>query len=258
MSETVITEVHQGVATVTLNRPDVHNAYDDHLVDDLLDALHRLRVHPEVRAVVLTARGRHFCTGADLNWLQRTTRYSDEQNLADARRLAELMDTLNTLPKPTVVKVQGAAFGGGVGLIACCDIAIASQTASFCLSEVRLGLIPAILGPYVLNAIGERQARRYFLSAERFDARQALRIGLVHEVAPPETLDERVEQLLQTLADNGPLAMAATKALIRTVNPRPLGTATVEETARRFAQIRASKEAREGIEAFLNRRKPQW
>lgn len=254
----VISETHQGVATVTLNRPDVHNAFDDRLAHDLLSALRRLGTDPAVRTVVLAAKGKNFCAGADMNWLERSANYSEEQSLSDARRLAELMSTLNGLPKPTIARVQGAAFGGGVGLVACCDIAIASQTASFSLSEVRLGLIPAIIGPYVIRAIGERQARRYFLSAERFDAEEALRIGMVHEVVPPESLDERIEQLLGTFAGNAPIAMSAAKDLVQTIGRTPPGTATVEETARRFARIRAGEEGREGLDAFLNKRKPNW
>jgi methylglutaconyl-CoA hydratase len=211
-----------------------------------------------VRLVVLAASGQSFSAGADLNWMRRMADYSYQQNLADALALAELMRTLNNLAKPTIAKVQGPAYGGGVGLVACCDIAVASETASFSLSEVRLGLIPAVISPYVVNAIGERQARRYFLSAERFGAREAQRIGLVHEVVAAEELDGAVARLLDTLAGNSPAAMAAAKDLARAVSRGPIDATMIEDTARRIAEIRASPEGREGLNAFLDKRKPSW
>lgn len=258
MTDTLITEIHQHVATVTLNRPELHNAFDDQLIADLTAALRRLETDSKVRMVVLAANGKSFSAGADLNWMRRMAGYSQEQNLADARHLAELMSTLNRLSKPTIAGVQGAAFGGGVGLVACCDIAIASEAASFCLSEVKLGLIPAVISPYVVHTIGERQARRYFITAERFDAQEARRIDLVHDVVPAEQLDQRIAQLTDILAGNGPAAMGAAKELAQAVSHRPIDAAIIEDTAQRIAAIRASGEGREGIEAFLNKRKPAW
>lgn len=258
MTDTLITEIHQHVATVTLNRPKLHNAFDEQLIADLTAALRRLEADPEVRMVVLAAKGKSFSAGADLNWMRRMAGYSQQQNLVDARHLTELMSTLNGLSKPTIAKVQGAVFGSGVGLVACCDIAIASEAASFCLSEVKLGLIPAVISPYVVHTIGERQARRYFITAERFNAQEARRIGLVHEMVPDEQLDQRVKQFTDILAGNGPAAMDAAKKLVRAVSHRPIDAAMVEETAQRIAAIRASTEGREGIEAFLNKRKPVW
>ena len=193
----ILTEIREdGVATVTLNRADVHNAFNDAVIADLTDALRRLGDDDKVRAVVLRAEGKSFSAGADLGWMQRMAGYGHAENLRDAGALAELMRVLNFLPKPTVARVQGAAFGGGVGLVACCDIAIASDAAAFSLSEVRLGLIPAVISPYVVAAIGERAARRYFLTAERFDAAEALRIGLVHQVVPADQLDAAVDAIL--------------------------------------------------------------
>jgi methylglutaconyl-CoA hydratase len=207
---------------------------------------------------VLAANGKSFSAGADLNWMRRMAEYSYQQNLTDALALAELMRTLNTLAKPTVAKVQGPAYGGGVGLVACCDLAIASEAASFSLSEVKLGLIPAVISPYVVNAIGERQARRYFLTAEPFSAHEAQRIGLVHEVVPPQELDAALAKLLATLAGNGTAAMVAAKDLARAVSRGPIDMVMIEDTARRIAEIRTSAEGREGLAAFLNKRKPAW
>ncbi|HXH03855.1 MAG TPA: enoyl-CoA hydratase/isomerase family protein [Candidatus Competibacteraceae bacterium] len=254
----ILSQTEKGIATLTLNRPELHNAFDDALITELTLELQRLDADPAVRAVVLAAAGRSFSAGADLNWMKRMAGYSFEQNLDDARALAKLMYTLDTLAKPTVARVQGAAFGGGVGLVACCDIAIAADSASFCLSEVRLGLIPAVISPYVVRAIGERQARRYFVSAERFDAREALRIGLVHQVVAPVELDGAVADLLDTLLGNGPAAMVEAKRLAQFVARTPFGAEQIADTARRIAERRASAEGREGIAAFLEKRKPAW
>ena len=247
-----------GVATLTLNRPELHNAFDDRLIADLIQELRDLKADSQVRAVVLAAAGKSFSAGADLNWMRRLAEYSWEQNLSDARALAELMRALNQLPKPTIAKVQGPAYGGGVGLVACCDMAIAAETASFSLSEVKLGLIPAVISPYVINAIGERQARRYFLTGERFSAREAYRIGLIHEVVAPEALDETVAELLDALASSGPAAMVAAKELIYEVSRGPIDADLIDDTARRIANLRTSAEGREGLTAFLNKRKPAW
>jgi methylglutaconyl-CoA hydratase len=247
-----------GVATVTLNRADVHNAFNDALIADMTGALRRLGADDKVRAVVLRAKGKSFSAGADLGWMQKVANYGHEENLRDASALAELMRTLNFLPKPTVARVQGAAFGGGVGLAACCDIAIASETAAFSLSEVRLGLIPAVISPYVVAAIGERSARRYFLTAERFDAAEALRIGLVHQVVPAREIDAAVDAILARLSEGGPAAQRATKDLIFAVAHRPVDAALIHDTAQRIASIRASSEGREGLAGFLEKRKPAW
>jgi methylglutaconyl-CoA hydratase len=247
-----------GVATVTLNRPERHNAFDDRLIAELTDMLRALGADPGVRVVVLAGSGTSFSAGADLNWMRRMAAYSREDNYRDALALAQLMETLDALPKPTVARVHGAAFGGGVGLVACCDIALASEAASFCLSEVRLGLIPAAISPYVIKAIGEKQARRYFVTAERFSSDEALRIGLVHERVGAAELDARLQSLLAQLAGNGPQAMVAAKALARDVARAPLDRSLLEETARRIAEIRVGSEGQEGLGAFLEKRKPAW
>ncbi|MEE4376396.1 MAG: enoyl-CoA hydratase/isomerase family protein [Candidatus Competibacteraceae bacterium] len=259
MSEPIILSEHHstGIATVRLNRPALHNAFDDALIETLTVELQRLEADSTVRVVVLAANGRSFSAGADLNWMRRMADYSYDQNLADARQLATLLRTLNNLSKPTVAKIQGPALGGGVGLVACCDMAVAAETATFALSEVRLGLIPAVISPYVIQAIGERQARRYFLTAERFAAEEALRIGLVHQIVAVEQLDSTIDQLCQTLLANSPAAQTAAKALIDAVG-RGLDEATINDTAHRIAQIRASREGREGVAAFLEKRPAAW
>jgi len=255
----ILTAVREdGVATITLNRADVHNAFNDAVIAELTEELRRLGRDDAVRAVVLRAVGKSFSAGADLGWMQRMAGYGHDENLRDASALAELMRVLNFLPKPTIARVQGAAFGGGVGLVACCDIAIASEIASFSLSEVRLGLIPAVISPYVVAAIGERAARRYFLTAERFDAAEALRIGLVHQVVPPERLDSAVNVILMHLAEGGPNAQRAAKDLIFAVAHRPVDAGLIDDTAERIATIRASSEGQEGLAGFLEKRKPAW
>ncbi|CAN0457782.1 unnamed protein product, partial [Phaeothamnion confervicola] len=207
--ETLQTTTTDGIATVRMNRPDVHNAFDDALIVALTAEMRRLDHLPQVRVIVLAANGKSFSAGADLNWMRRMAKYSQEENLRDAVALANLMRTLDGVQKPTIARVQGSAFGGGVGLVACCDIAIASTQALFCLSEVRLGLIPSVISPYVIAAIGERAARRYFLTAERFDAAEARRIGLVHEVVDEGALDETVASIAGHLVKGGPKAQAA-------------------------------------------------
>ena len=254
----ILTTIENHVATLTLNRPERHNAFDDALIAELTAELRRLDADDSVRVVVLAAAGKSFSAGADLHWMRRMADYTEAQNLADARALAELMRTLDGLSKPVIAQVQGAAYGGGVGLVACCDLAIASDAASFCLSETRLGLIPAVISPYVVAAIGARQARRWCVTAERFDAATALRLGLVHEVVAPERLAARVDELLATLADNGPQAMREAKRLVRDVAGRPLDAALIDDTAQRIARIRASDEGREGVTAFLDKRAPGW
>lgn len=247
-----------GVATVTMNRPDVHNAFNDAVIAELTRTLHRLGEDASVRVVVLRGAGRSFSAGADLGWMRRMAGYSRDENTADALHLAGLMRTLNFLPKPTVAAVHGPAFGGGVGLVACCDIAVASEAASFSLSEVRLGLIPAAISPYVVAAMGERAARRAFLTAERFDAREAHRVGLVHEVAPADGFEAAVDAVVARLLEGGPRAQAASKDLIFAVAGRPVDDALMRDTAERIAVRRASDEGREGVTAFLEKRDPSW
>ncbi len=249
----------RGVGSIELDRPERHNAFDDALIGELLDLINQLAGDASVRIVVLRAAGKSFSAGADLNWMRRMSDYDAAQNLADAQQLAELMHRLNSLPKPTIARVQGAAFGGGVGLVACCDIALASARALFCLSEVKLGLIPAVISPYVVRAIGEPAARRYLLSAERFDAQQACRLGLVHEVAADAAaLDAQLQAMIDTLFEGGPSAQAEAKDLILEVAGKSIDRDLIAETAARIARIRASDEGREGLNAFLDKRNPDW
>ena len=247
-----------GIATIVLDRPDVHNAFDDTMIGALNDLLVQIAANAAIRAVVLEGRGKSFSAGADLNWMRRIATYSPEENLTDAAALARLMRSLDELAKPTIALVQGAAFGGGVGLAACCDIVVASEDARFSLSEVRLGLIPAVISPYVVAAIGAHQARRYFLTGEVFTARTAQRIGLVHEVVAREDLHATRDALLSELRRGGPDAQAAAKALVATVSGRTIDAALIGETARLISERRASVEGREGLTAFLERRAPNW
>lgn len=257
-SHVLLSTDSRGVATVTLNRPELHNAFDDRVIVELTSVLARLGADPAVRVVALAANGRSFSAGADLGWMKRMAAYSEAENLADARALAGLMRTLAGLPKPTLALVQGPAYGGGVGLVACCDIAIASDTASFSLSEARLGLIPAVISPYVVRAMGARACHRYFLTAERIDAAAAERLGLVHQVVPPAGLAGAGEKMLRILLDGGPAAQAECKALIARVQHGDVDDAMVDDTARRIARLRASPEGKEGVAAFLEKRKPAW
>ena len=252
------TEINDGVATIRMNRPEVHNAFDDALIAALTSELRRLDRSLLARIIVLAANGKSFSAGADLNWMRRMAKYSREENLRDALALADLMRTLDGMGKPTIAQVQGAAFGGGVGLVACCDIAIASTEAAFCLSEVRLGLIPSVISPYVIAAIGERAARRYFLTAERFDAVEARRLCLVHEVVEGSALDDTVAKIAGQLLKGGPRALAAAKKLIADVSRRPMDDGLSAETARRIAAIRVEPEGQEGLAAFFDKRSPDW
>jgi methylglutaconyl-CoA hydratase len=247
-----------GVVWLTLDRPEIHNAFDDRLIVELTAELARLGEDDAVRIVVLTGAGRSFSAGADLNWMRRTSTYGEAENLADAAALARLMQTLNELPKPTVARVNGAALGGGAGLVACCDIVVASERAVFGTTEVRLGLIPAVIGPYVLAAVGPRHARRLMLTGERITAIEAARLGLVHEVVPAEQLDEATSRVVAELLKGGPAALAAAKRLIQGLAGRPIEPALIDDTARRIAALRATPEAREGVGAFLEKRAPDW
>lgn len=255
---TITISVGAGIAVVTLDRPEVHNAFNETLITELTAALHGLGTNPAVRAVVLIGAGASFCAGADLNWMKKMAAFSRAQNLADAKALAAMLRTLNELPKPTIARVHGAAFGGGIGLIACCDIAIGAPDAVFALSEARLGLIPATISPYVVEAIGSRAARRLFLTAERFTAAEAFRLGLLHDLAVPAELDERIDDVLGLLLKAGPGAQAECKSLLRAVAQRPIDADLIAETAERIATVRASAEGKEGVAAFLAKRSAAW
>ena len=246
------------VAEVVLSNPDKHNCFDDELIRGLTGAFLLLGEDPHVRVVMLRAEGKSFSAGADLTWMRRMAENDEAANIADAEALAGLMHTINTLSKPVIGLVQGAAFGGGVGLCACCDIVLAADRASFCLSEVKLGLIPAAISPYVVSAIGARASRRYFLTAERFDAAEAHRLGLVHErVADADALEARGRALAETILAAGPHAVAESKDLVFAVD-RPWSWDLHKETARRIARVRASEEGKDGVGAFLEKRKPAW
>jgi len=251
-------DVRESVAIVALARPEVHNAFDETLVAELTRALEALDADAGIRAVVLLGQGRSFCAGADLNWMKRMAGYGRAENLADATALAAMLKTLHRLSKPTIARVHGSVFGGGVGLVACCDIAFATHDATFSLSEAKLGLIPATIGPYVVDAMGARHARRYFLTAERFTAAEAFRIGLVHDICPIDELDARINELLGALLVAGPNAQAEAKALLRAVGGRPIDEAVIADTAARIARVRGSPEGREGVAAFLEKRPPAW
>jgi methylglutaconyl-CoA hydratase len=247
-----------GIATLRLNRPEKHNAFDDRLIADLEAAFRRVGADAAVRIVVLESTGPSFSAGADLNWMKRVASQSLEENTRDAAVLAGMMSTIDRCPKPVLGIVQGSAFGGGVGLISCCDIAIASTEASFCLSEVRLGLIPSVISPYVAAAIGPRACRRYFLTAERFDAATAQRLGLVHEIVPPAELAAARDRMIGHLLKGGPAALQHAKELVGRVAYARIDDELVAYTAQSIAQIRATDEAKEGLSAFLEKRKPNW
>lgn len=247
-----------GVRMVGLARPRIHNAFDEVLITELTEAFRQADEDPAVRAVLLHASGPSFCAGADLEWMRRVAGYGRAENLADAHALAAMLSAIATCGKPTLARVQGNAFGGGVGLIACCDIAIGSSEAIFALSEVKLGIIPATIGPYVLAAIGARQARRYFVSGERFDAAEAQRIGLLHEVVAPSSLGARTDAVLDALMLAGPRAQREAKLLLRAISGRPIDGEVIADTAERIARVRATDEAREGVGAFLEKRRPAW
>jgi methylglutaconyl-CoA hydratase len=255
----VLTEIDRGVGIVTLIQPNRHNAFDDVTIAELTHAVATLEADPAVRVVVIGSIGKSFCAGADLKWMQRAAGYDAEQNLRDARALAEMLQRVAHCTKPVIARVQGPAYGGGVGLIAACDIAIATLDAQFALSEVRLGIIPATISPHVIAAIGERHARRYMLTAERFSADEAYRLGLVHEIVTDEAaLDDAIGDIIDALLANGPDAMTECKDLIRAVAGRPLDALLAEETAQRIARVRSTDEAKEGMAAFLERRQPNW
>jgi methylglutaconyl-CoA hydratase len=253
----LLVETSGAVTALTLDRPEVHNAFDETLIAALTAAFNEAAADEKVRAVVLRANGKSFSAGADLNWMKRMAGFSEAENLADAQRLAELLRVIDTCPKPVIARVQGNAFAGAIGLIACCDLVVAVPEAAFAVTEVRLGLIPAVISPYLIRAMGARQARRWFLTAERFTAEQALAMNLVHEVVDAGELDACVMHWIDAIQKAGPNALAAAKQLVAAVDGTP-STETIADTAQRIAKIRAGAEGKEGVTSFLEKRKPDW
>ena len=246
------------VAEVWLNRPEVRNAFNDGVIAELTEAFRTLGAEPDLRAIVLAGHGKAFCAGADLSWMRAMADYSWAQNKADAAGLAQMLWTIWSCPLPVVGRIQGDCYAGGVGLAAVCDVLVAAEGAHFCLSEAKLGLLPATIGPYVLRALGEQASRRYFVTAERFSAAEAKALGFVHEVVAADALDAKVAEIVAALVANGPAAVKACKLLVKDVAGRPVDEALRDDTARRIADIRASAEGREGVQAFLNKREPSW
>lgn len=259
MNEKVLFEVNkQGIATVTLNNPDKHNAFDDDIIKQLTDIFNDISQRDDISIMVLASNGKSFSAGADLGWMKRMASYSYEDNFKDATALAQMLKALNFLPQTTIAKIQGAAFGGAVGLASCCDIVIASTKASFCLSEVKLGLIPATISPYVVDAIGLKASRRYFQTAERFFADKALQLGLVDEMVQPEALNDEVNAMITTLLANGCQARRQAKKLSQDVAFQTIDEALLIDTSERIASIRVSDEGQEGLSAFFEKRSPNW
>lgn len=256
--QTIVLTKEKNIASITLNRPNVHNAIDDVLIKEFTHVLDELAHDNKIRVVLLTGNGKSFSAGADIQWMQRTAGYNEADNLSDANKLAELMQKLYSLNKPTIALINGAAIGGGVGLAACCDIAIAIESAKFCLSEVKIGLIPSVISPFVIAAIGKRQAQRYFLTAETFDAKQAQQMQLIHHICTSENLIDEGLHFANLLLNNGPLAVAAAKKLIQDMAYQTINSDLMAQTAKIIAQLRTSSEGREGIQAFLNKRDPNW
>lgn len=250
--------VDRKVATVTLNRPEVRNAFNEDSIAEVTRAFDALGKNAAVRTIVLAASGPAFCAGADLNWMKKMAGYSYAENSADALQLAAMLRTIYLCPQAVLARVQGDCYAGGMGLVAACDIVVASEEAHFCLSEVKLGLIPATISPYVIRAMGENAARRYFLTAERFSAMEAQRIGFAHEVVPAAVLDAKVAEIVKALVSNSPNAVQQAKTLVRDVAGQPVSDVLVVDTAERIAHIRASQQGREGVQSFLDRRKPSW
>lgn len=255
----VLTSINDlGIAAVTIDNPAKNNAFDDSIINDLSDAFNKISNNDSVLALVLKSNGKHFSAGADLQWMRRTAAYSPEQNLNDAAALANMLKLLNSMPKPTIARVQGAVFGGALGLVSCCDLAVASTKARFCLSEVKVGLIPATIAPYVLAAIGQRACRRYFTTAEVFDADTALHLGLIHQCLPEAELDQAVAKLIDQLLNNSPNAVKLAKQIILDMAGRPIDDALIQDSCQRIADIRSSAQGQEGLSAFLEKRPPSW
>ena len=245
-------------ATVTLTRAEMRNAFNDEVIAELTQVFTELGQRDDVRAIVLAAEGPAFCAGADLNWMRRMADYSREENVVDAGKLAEMLRVIYTCPKPTVARVQGDVYAGGMGLVACCDMAVSVDSAAYCLSEVKLGLVPATIGPYVARAMGARAAHRYFLTAERFSAAEAHRIGFVHEVVQADQLDAKVDEWVKALTSAGPAAVRACKQLVQDVAEQTIDAELIDRTVQGIADIRASAEGKEGVQSFLQKRKPNW
>jgi methylglutaconyl-CoA hydratase len=259
MSQKVLSQVDaNGTATLTLNRPEVHNAFDPEMVNALTSELKRLEADERVRAIVITGAGRNFCAGADIEHMRRTAKFSRSQNLENARATSLMLQTLHGLAKPSIACVRGAARGGGVGLVSACDIAIAERGATFRLSEVKLGIIPAMISPFVIGAIGRRQSHRYMISGEEFDAAEACRIGLLHDICEEPGLNERVGRMLAQIYSSGPHAIAAIKKLIPEVAGTRIDDKLMEKVSQRIAAVRVTAEAQEGLSAFLEKRKTAW
>ena len=258
MTNTLEVTVENRVAKVFLNRPEVRNAFNDGVITELAETFTRLGQDPGVRVIVLGGHGKAFCAGADLNWMKSMAGYGWEDNRADATRLAEMLWAIYSCPLPVVGRLHGDCYAGGMGLAACCDVLVAAEGMHFCLSEARLGLLPATISPYVMRAMGEQAARRYFITAERFSAAQARDMGFVHELVAPDALDAKVDEIVALLVANGPAAVKACKRLVQDFAGREITQDLRAETARRIADIRASDEGREGVQAFLNKREPAW
>jgi methylglutaconyl-CoA hydratase len=258
MTRTLDIQRQGTVARVFLNRPDVRNAFNDTVIAELTAAFRELGADASLRAIVIGGHGKAFCAGGDLNWMRAMADYSWEQNRADAQALADMLYTLYTCPLPLVGRVHGDCYAGGVGLASVCDVLVAAEGMHFCLSEARLGLLPATIGPYVVRALGQQASRRYFISAERFSAAEAHRLGFVHELCSLETIDAKVDTIVQTLVANGPAAVKASKTLVHDLAGQPLTPELRADTARRIADIRASDEGREGVQSFLQKRRPAW
>ena len=256
--ETLILQQTGALATVTLNRPEVRNAFNETMIHELGQAFAHLAKAEDVRALVLAANGPAFCAGGDLNWMKKMAHYSDAENHADALQLANMLRAIYTCPQPVVARVHGDCYAGGMGLVSACDMMVAVPTAYFCLSEVKLGLIPATISPYVIKAMGEQAARRYFLTAERFTAQDAHRFGMVHELAEPDAIDATLAGITKALLANSPNAVRQAKLLVREMSGREINDALLDDTAQRIARIRASDEGREGVTSFLEKRKPNW
>jgi methylglutaconyl-CoA hydratase len=256
--ETVKMTIEGRVATITLNRPEVRNAFNEQAIAELTQAFEGMGRSDMVDVIVLAANGPAFCAGGDLRWMEKMAGYTPDENRADALQLAQMLRAIYLCPKPVVAKVQGDCYAGGMGLAAACDIIVAGEDAHFCLSEVKLGLIPATISPYVVKAMGEQAARRYFLTAERFTAAEARRIGFVHETVTAEALDVTVAHIVKAILSNGPHAVQQAKTLVREIAGRGVDDALLADTAERIAAIRASEQGREGVSAFLEKRKPSW
>jgi len=258
MSKPVTLTFNGSIATVTLTQPEIRNAFSDEVIAAITKAFEEVAQRSELRAVILASEGPAFCAGANLNWMRRMAEYSIEENVVDASKLANMMHTIFTCPHPTIARIQGDVYAGGMGLVAACDMAVSADTANFCLSEVKIGLIPATIAPYVLRAMGPRASHRYFLTGERFDAIEALRIGFLHTVVPTDQLDDAVDTLLKSLLQAGPLAVRACKKLVLETAEREISSVLTQQTVQAIAETRASAEGKEGVQAFLSKRKPNW